>query len=221
MSGSTADPLADGCADHNESAARSITGHPTGRSGFGDASLMGPAAIPRATQLMCRDHRGGLFVPARGIATSRTKNRELKSRGGQSGDGSNSESGSPGAAGPPAKHVLYRGLGMVPFRLLVRFKVFQLAGVAAVVIPISTFLSQVRLPHLNSTPSQLISQSLFSLGPLDHSSTHDITLSAHILRPRPPCQPQTLPKLTLITPMMRTYLRCCLDSRPSFEGSSG
>ena len=40
--------------------------------------------------------------------------------------------------------MLYRGLGMVPFRLLVRFKVFQLAAVAALAIPISTFLSEVR-----------------------------------------------------------------------------
>lgn len=33
---------------------------------------------------------------------------------------------------------------MVPFRLLVRFKIFQLAGVAALAVPINTFLSDVR-----------------------------------------------------------------------------
>ena len=58
-----------------------------------------------------------------------------------------SDAGSGGAADAapsPPKHVLYRGLGMVPFRLLVRFKVFQLAAVAALAIPISTFLSEVR-----------------------------------------------------------------------------
>ena len=33
---------------------------------------------------------------------------------------------------------------MVPFRLLVRFKIFQLAGVAALAVPINTFLSEVR-----------------------------------------------------------------------------
>ena len=41
------------------------------------------------------------------------------------------------------KVVLYRGLGMVPFRVLVRLKIFQLAGVAALAIPINTFLAEV------------------------------------------------------------------------------
>ena len=40
--------------------------------------------------------------------------------------------------------MLYRGVGMVPFRVLVRLKVFQLAGVAALAIPINTFLAEVR-----------------------------------------------------------------------------
>lgn len=35
---------------------------------------------------------------------------------------------------------------MVPFRLLVRFKIFQLVGVAALAVPINTFLSEVRFP---------------------------------------------------------------------------
>lgn len=35
---------------------------------------------------------------------------------------------------------------MVPFRLLVRFKIFQLAGVAALAVPINTFLSEVKFP---------------------------------------------------------------------------
>ena len=39
--------------------------------------------------------------------------------------------------------VLYRGRGMVPFRVLVRLKIFQLAGVAALAIPINTFLVEV------------------------------------------------------------------------------
>jgi hypothetical protein len=46
-------------------------------------------------------------------------------------------------AGPQKKLVLYRGIGMVPFRVLVRLKVFQLAGVAALAIPINTFLVEV------------------------------------------------------------------------------
>ena len=45
-------------------------------------------------------------------------------------------------AAAQAKHVLYRGRFMVPFRLLVRFKVFQLVGVAALAVPINTFLVQ-------------------------------------------------------------------------------
>jgi TMEM70/TMEM186/TMEM223 protein family len=36
--------------------------------------------------------------------------------------------------------VLYRGRGIQIFRILVRFKVFQLAGVAALAVPIATFL---------------------------------------------------------------------------------
>ena len=39
--------------------------------------------------------------------------------------------------------VLYRGRGMIPFRVLVRLKIFQLAGVAALAIPINTFLVEV------------------------------------------------------------------------------
>lgn len=55
-------------------------------------------------------------------------------------------SGQPRADAPStaAKARAVRSLGMVPFRLLVRFKVFQLAAVAALAIPISTFLSEVR-----------------------------------------------------------------------------
>lgn len=44
--------------------------------------------------------------------------------------------------GAADKTVLYRGKGMVPFRVLVRLKIFQLAGVAALAIPINTFLVQ-------------------------------------------------------------------------------
>ncbi|KAK9817066.1 hypothetical protein WJX72_009013 [[Myrmecia] bisecta] len=38
------------------------------------------------------------------------------------------------------REVLYRGKWMQPFRLLVRFKIFQLVGVAALVVPINTWL---------------------------------------------------------------------------------
>ncbi len=54
--------------------------------------------------------------------------------------------GAPGAAGGGAAEpvVLYKGFGMVPFRVLVRLKVFQLAGVAGLAIPINSFLGEAR-----------------------------------------------------------------------------
>ena len=36
---------------------------------------------------------------------------------------------------------------MVPFRVLVRLKIFQLGGVAALAIPINTFLVEVEYQH--------------------------------------------------------------------------
>jgi len=42
------------------------------------------------------------------------------------------------------KIVLYKGRYMQTFRLLVRFKIFQLVGIAALAIPINTFLMEVR-----------------------------------------------------------------------------
>jgi len=64
------------------------------------------------------------------------------------GEGSAPDAGAaPGAAaggtGAPAA-VLYKGVGMVPFRVLVRLKVFQLAGVAGLAIPINSFLGEAR-----------------------------------------------------------------------------
>ena len=42
--------------------------------------------------------------------------------------------------------ILYRGAYMRPFRMLVRFKIFQLVGIASLAIPINTFLVEVQ-PH--------------------------------------------------------------------------
>ena len=42
-----------------------------------------------------------------------------------------------------ARIVLYKGAFMRPFRLLVRFKIFQLVGIASLAIPINTFLVEV------------------------------------------------------------------------------
>lgn len=42
--------------------------------------------------------------------------------------------------------VLYKGAFMRPFRLLVRFKIFQLVGIASLAIPINTFLVEVGFP---------------------------------------------------------------------------
>ncbi len=43
------------------------------------------------------------------------------------------------------KLVLFKGGYMKTFRMLVRFKIFQLVGIAALAIPINTFLVEVRL----------------------------------------------------------------------------
>lgn len=60
------------------------------------------------------------------------------------------EGGEPGAArgaaggGAAQRVVMYKGFGMVPFRVLVRLKVIQLTGVAGLAIPITCFLAGVR-----------------------------------------------------------------------------
>lgn len=43
------------------------------------------------------------------------------------------------------KIVLYKGRYMRMFRMLVRFKIFQLVGIAALAVPINTFLAEVRV----------------------------------------------------------------------------
>ena len=50
--------------------------------------------------------------------------------------------------GPQVGHkvVLYKGAYMHPFRMLVRFKIFQLFGIAALAVPINTFLVAVSRP---------------------------------------------------------------------------
>lgn len=54
----------------------------------------------------------------------------------------------PEGAQAAQKTVLYRGFGMIPFRVLVRLKVFQLMGVASLAIPINTFLVQAGIQYL-------------------------------------------------------------------------
>lgn len=48
------------------------------------------------------------------------------------------------------KHVLYRGRGIQLFRILVRFKIFQLTGVAALIVPLTTFLSTGEVSSLQT-----------------------------------------------------------------------
>lgn len=59
-------------------------------------------------------------------------------------DADTSEAQSPSSNAVPdsTKIVLYKGRYMQTFRLLVRFKVFQLVGIAALAIPINTFLME-------------------------------------------------------------------------------
>lgn len=50
------------------------------------------------------------------------------------------------------KIVLYKGRYMRMFRMLVRFKIFQLVGIAALAVPINTFLAEVSLVKLCHHP---------------------------------------------------------------------
>ena len=57
------------------------------------------------------------------------------------------------------KEVLYRGRWMIPFRVLVRLKIFQLAGVASLAIPLNSFLLEVEhtlAQHIMSTLEQAV-----------------------------------------------------------------
>ncbi len=70
------------------------------------------------------------------------------------------EGASPKSGEDAERIVLYRGRGMVPFRVLVRLKIFQLAGVAALAIPINTFLVEAcstysSANHVSSPPDRL------------------------------------------------------------------
>lgn len=63
---------------------------------------------------------------------------------------SNSAATSASTSAKQDRIVLYRGAYMRPFRMLVRFKIFQLVGVASLAIPINTFLVEV---HMHGLPS--------------------------------------------------------------------
>ena len=54
-----------------------------------------------------------------------------------------SDARTPSTVSDGTKIVLYKGSYMRLFRLLVRFKIFQLVGIAALAIPINTFLAEV------------------------------------------------------------------------------
>ena len=60
---------------------------------------------------------------------------------------SSAKAATPQSSEEAQRTVLYRGRGMVPFRVLVRLKIFQLGGVAALAIPINTFLVEVDYQH--------------------------------------------------------------------------
>lgn len=50
-----------------------------------------------------------------------------------------------GDVGANSPQVLYKGRWMLPFRVLVRLKIFQLGGVAACAVPLGTFLTEARI----------------------------------------------------------------------------
>ena len=76
--------------------------------------------------------------PAASQEGSECSNEAVRDAGAQAGEGS--------------RVVLYKGRYMLAFRMLVRFKIFQLVGIAALAVPINTFLAGVSLFNL-LTPS--------------------------------------------------------------------
>lgn len=77
--------------------------------------------------------------PAASQEGSECSNEAVRDAGAQAGEGS--------------RVVLYKGRYMLAFRMLVRFKIFQLVGIAALAVPINTFLAGVSLFNL-LTPSR-------------------------------------------------------------------
>ena len=90
---------------------------------------------------------GGRAAPSfasRGFAASSASSDEEAPRGGgasSSADADVSKKHHADEASRTHKHVLYRGPWLLPFRTLVRFKIFQLAGVGAVSAPLSAALN--------------------------------------------------------------------------------
>lgn len=73
-----------------------------------------------------------------------TRRAPAKSEAAVASDAGTNKAQSPSSKDLPddTKVVLYRGRYMQTFRLLVRFKIFQLVGIAALAIPINTFLME-------------------------------------------------------------------------------
>ena len=92
---------------------------------------------------------GGRAAPSfasRGFAaSSASSDEELHPRGGGASSSADehlvSKKHHADEASRTHKHVLYRGPWLLPFRTLVRFKIFQLAGVGAVSAPLSAALN--------------------------------------------------------------------------------
>ena len=99
-----------------------------------------------------------------------------------------------GVSGFPVgtKVVLYKGRYMQLFRMLVRFKIFQLVGIAALAVPINTFLVEVRGVLQIVIYEFRLCDALCLLHPvcatycLAHSSMYYDTMVAHTL----PFQPK-------------------------------
>ena len=72
--------------------------------------------------------------------------------------------------------VLYRGAYMRPFRMLVRFKIFQLVGIASLAIPINTFLVEVQ-HHLSLLRDKLLMRTLVHMEGCASAGKVDVTNS--------------------------------------------
>lgn len=86
--------------------------------------------------------RAGPSSPSRGFAASSASSAdEAATARGSDASSSASTDVSPTRPAQSRKRVLYRGPWLLPFRTLVRFKVFQLAGVGAASAPLSAVLN--------------------------------------------------------------------------------
>lgn len=101
-------------------------------------------SIPSDTQPLPPASDSAQPKPAQSRQPSTVQQHSAASQaGGHGADEAVRDSGSQAVGA--GRIVLYRGCYMLAFRMLVRFKIFQLVGIAALAVPINTFLAEVSL----------------------------------------------------------------------------